>query len=567
MPGGIPGGTLAFFLAAFLILLGLHASLLHFPYFWDEAGYYIPAARDILLGGDLIPHETRSNAHPPLVMVWLALAWKLFGFTPLVTRTAMLLVAAFALAGVYGLGRRVANLQVALATAVCVGLFPVFFAQSTLAHLDMAAAAFTLWGLLFYLEQRRAGAVAWFALAALAKETAVITPVALALWELWCSRRDRQQGRQEPAWEQQGRLGKMLDACAQPGRSWKQSMGLPASLLPLAGWFGYHYARTGYVFGNPEFVDYNLLANLHPVRFLVAGGVRLWQLAGYMNLFVLTVATVLAMRLPPLSEPERARWKAAGNGERRLQRPRIELRTQAVFGVVIAGHWIALSVLGGAVLARYLLPVYPLVILLCVSTLWRRVPWWPAYLLLVCLGFGIALLAPPPYRTAPEDHLGYARFVRMHQAAAAVLERMAQERNGGSGAEGGFRVLTAWPASDELTRPYLSYVSRAIPVVRVENFSPEQLQEVRSAGREYDAAFLFSTKQEPSYRFPLRWRLWEAIQERFLDYHRDVLPEQAATLLGGQVSYREQAAGQWVAILVPDQARGREVHLPGAEQR
>ena len=28
----------------------LHVPLLQLPYFWDEAGYYVPAARDLLLG-------------------------------------------------------------------------------------------------------------------------------------------------------------------------------------------------------------------------------------------------------------------------------------------------------------------------------------------------------------------------------------------------------------------------------------------------------------------------------------------------------------------------------------
>jgi hypothetical protein len=29
----------------------LHAPLLRLPYFWDEAGYYVPATRDIFLSG------------------------------------------------------------------------------------------------------------------------------------------------------------------------------------------------------------------------------------------------------------------------------------------------------------------------------------------------------------------------------------------------------------------------------------------------------------------------------------------------------------------------------------
>src|SRR5262250_3349082 len=62
-----------------VVLIAFHAPLLRLPYFWDEAGYYIPAARD-LLAGSLIPHSTPSNAHPPLVLAWLAASWKLLGF-------------------------------------------------------------------------------------------------------------------------------------------------------------------------------------------------------------------------------------------------------------------------------------------------------------------------------------------------------------------------------------------------------------------------------------------------------------------------------------------------------
>ena len=73
-------------------LMLLHAPLLRLPYFWDEAGYYIPAARDLFLTGTLIPQSTPSNAHPPLVLAWLALAWRVFGYSTLVTRTASMAV-------------------------------------------------------------------------------------------------------------------------------------------------------------------------------------------------------------------------------------------------------------------------------------------------------------------------------------------------------------------------------------------------------------------------------------------------------------------------------------------
>ncbi|HTU42429.1 MAG TPA: hypothetical protein VMF10_12030, partial [Candidatus Aquilonibacter sp.] len=74
-----------FFALIFVLVFLLHVFLLQLPYFWDEAGYYIPAARDILLTGSLIPKSTVSNAHPPLVMIWLALWWKVAGYAPEVT--------------------------------------------------------------------------------------------------------------------------------------------------------------------------------------------------------------------------------------------------------------------------------------------------------------------------------------------------------------------------------------------------------------------------------------------------------------------------------------------------
>ena len=93
------------FILTFAALLALHAPLLRLPYFWDEAGYYVPAARDLLLSGSLIPHSTASNAHPPLVLAYLALWWKIAGYAPVVSRTAMLLAASFSLLGLFRLAK------------------------------------------------------------------------------------------------------------------------------------------------------------------------------------------------------------------------------------------------------------------------------------------------------------------------------------------------------------------------------------------------------------------------------------------------------------------------------
>jgi hypothetical protein len=141
---------LLLFALFFVVLLLLHAPLLRLPYFWDEAGYYIPAARDLYLTGSLVPYSTPSNAHPPLVMTWLALAWRVGGYFPLVTRTAMVALSAFSLLGLFRLACRAATPPVAWATVALTALYPVFFTQSSLAHVDLAAAGLTFWGLLAY---------------------------------------------------------------------------------------------------------------------------------------------------------------------------------------------------------------------------------------------------------------------------------------------------------------------------------------------------------------------------------------------------------------------------------
>ena len=491
----------------------LHAPLLRLPYFWDEAGYYVPAARDLLLTGSLIPHTTLSNAHPPLVMLWLAFWWKYSGFTPAVTRTAMLLVAAFALLGVWRLARRVANDQVAVATVICTALYPVFFTQSSMAHLDMMVCALTIWGLAMYVERRPVATVVFLALAPLAKETAIVTPMALLGWELLCPLFSGVQWPDE-------------SLCFQK-RNWLRSLSLLFCVAPLLVWFAYHHHRTGYFLGNPEYLRYNLGATLTPLRVALATLIRLWHLLGYLNLFVLTIFTAYAMSQPALLERDGS------------YRQRIAIPVQLVFGVIIAAHVVALSILGGAVLARYMLPVLPLVILVCVSTLRRRLHHWAWCILAVGAAFGFALLTPPPYRIAPEDTLLYRDYVILHaQAEAEIAQRYPHAR-----------VLTAWPATDEITRPFLGYVKKPMDVIRLENFSKAEMERAASATGEFDIAFLFTTKWEPPRPLLQELAFGEALQKRFFDYHEDVTPERAAEMLGGRIIRYENRNNEWVAII------------------
>ncbi len=488
-------------------VIAAHGPLLRLPYYWDEAGYYIPAAYDFFRTGSLIPFSTLSNAHPPLPSIYLAALWKLFGFSPLVTRVGMCCVAAVALTATWRLAVVTTGKEsVAAATVGLTAIYPVFFAQSSLAHADVFAAAATLWAIVFLLSESRSGiwlAAICFSLAALSKETAIVTPLAVAGWELWLAVKFRARNN----------LARAAILC------------LPA--IPLALWYLYHWHKTGFIFGNPEYLRYNATATLTPLRVLIAFGHRLLHITAHMNLFVPVLLMLACMLLAPLKEDD--------GGLRR----RVSFGVQALFYVVILVNLVLFSILGGALLTRYLLPLYPLMILLCVNTFRRRLKQWPALVALSAVAFIAGLFVNPPYRFAPEDNLAYRDVILLHQAAIAqILEHYPHSV-----------VLTAWPATDELSKPELGYVRDPIPVVAIDNFSFAQIQKAREIADPYTAAFVFSTKYDPPHLPFSLGRRNEAIDTRFFDFHHDLAPAVIARILDGSVTWQAERRGQWAAVL------------------
>jgi hypothetical protein len=499
------------FPVVFAALYASHFSLLRLPYYWDEAGYYIPAAWDFFRTGSLIPATTLTNAHPPLPSVYLALWWKASGFYPEVTREAVLIVAAMGLLAVWKLvllihGSRV----VAFWTVVLTGLYPVWFAQSTLAHADIFAAAFVLWGLVYSLPERnrnpRAAAL-WFTAAALSKETAIAIPLTLAVIRAIEGLRSQPPKRR----------------CL-----WSESGWLCSCIVPLGAWYGWHFAKTGYLFGNPQFLRYNAQATLAPDRVAAAFIHRVLHLTGHMNMFVPVLLTLAALMLQPRIER---------NGE---VRPGLAAAVRRPILILLLINALLFSVLGGALLCRYLLPMYPLVLILAVSTFYRRVPYWPALALLSAAAFAAGLFINPPYGFAPEDNLAYARVIRLHQAGINQLSRRYP----------GATVLSAWPVTDELRRPELGYVIQPFDVYAVEDFSAPQIARAAEEPGKYSAALVFSTKSEPARPLLSLGSRSAAMDERYFGLHYDLPPDLIAHQLGGTVVWKNSDnQGEWIGLI------------------
>ncbi len=495
-----------FFVAVYLS----HLTLLRLPYFWDEAGYYIPAAWDFFRTGTLIPQSTTTNAHPPLPSILLAAWWHLSGYVISGTRTLVCMVAAAALVAVYRLVRNLSDNTTAAVTTLLTAIYPVWFAQSTLAHADIFAAAFTLWGLSFYFpapdsdpsDLNRLWAATMFSLAALSKETAIVTPLALAAWQAF----------------------QLLRHPSHRPAHWKWLAALIVPVLPLMFWYGYHYSKTGFIFGNPEFLRYNATANLDPLRILLSLWHRLLHLTVHMNMFVPVLCAFAALFIPV----------TATDAPQSIRKS-----TRAALLVILIANMIAFSVLGGALLTRYLLPMYPIVILLCVIEWRRHLKQWPWLAAFSAAAFLLAIWINPPYAFAPEDNLTYRDMVVLHQQAIAIIATQFPQAT----------VLTAWPATSELSRPELGYTKLPIRTTTIQNFSVEQMQKAAAQPSDYDTALIFSTKWEPPFGHINLGRKNESADTRYFDFHRDMQPAEAAAMLHGEIVWQAHRRGEWAAVL------------------
>jgi 4-amino-4-deoxy-L-arabinose transferase-like glycosyltransferase len=493
-----------------------HLTLLRLPYYWDEGGYYIPAALDFYHHGWLIPQFT--NAHPPLPNILLGTLWHLVGYHILATR---LLVCAFAAAGltaIFRLAQHLLDASAAVALTLLTAVYPIWFAQSTLAHADIFAAAFTLWAFALYLpatanasspalslRRKQFAVAALFSLAALSKETAIIEPAALIALEaarLFRDRRSPQLRREHLSW---------IAALAVP-------------FLPLIAWYAYHRARTGFTFGNPVYLRYNATANLTFSHIFTALRYRFMHLVWQRNIWLPILLALACLLLPRRAEGE-VRWLTPAT------------RT-ALFTLIVA-NWIAFSVLGGALLTRYLLPIYPLILLLCIDV-WRqrtRYLFWLTALTAAVLLTGLWI--NPPTAFAPEDTLVYRDMIVIHQEAIAFVNQHYPDAT----------VLTAWPVSTDLFDPELGYTTHRTRVVAIEDFTLPEVQKAAQRPGDFDTAIVFSTHYiAPSLRHYL---LSHPDSRRWTDLaaHTDLAPRQIALMLHGHIVWQDSRDGEWAAVL------------------
>ena len=498
------GEYLFAFLLIFLLLLVAHAPLLHLPYFWDEAGYYVPAAYDFYKHFLLVPRITLANGHVPLVMIYLGLVWHLFGFSQTVTRMAMILIASLTVFTTYVMGEQLQGRETGAWAAALLALSPLFFAQSSLVLIDLPATLFTSLSLFFTLARRWFLVAVALSLAVLSKETAII--VIPVIWAFMYFRaRERRAG------------------------IWLLSLA-PIGLLLL--WSLYYHSKTGFWVGNAKYLQYNLFSALTP--FHVTGSLlaRIAEITVQGFKWTLSGAAVAGIWWQCRKQP------IYGQSLRSTS-PKFEFDFRDYLFTALGTigiYAVALSVVGGAILPRYMLPVFPVLYVLFVVLI-RGLPLRVSRLcFLAAIVFFIgSWFINAPYPNFPyEDNLAYASFVGLHQSASKFLEHL----------PGSPLVLTAWPATDELTEPYLGYVNRPLRVSSLQDFTSSAF----ANPPRFDVLYLYSRRWEPAANFVGRSPLLRTIANHLYNYE----PPEPADALVVRFHLRLlghfQDRGQWVKL-------------------
>jgi hypothetical protein len=480
-----PYYLIVFWLLFAIPLFVIHLGLLTLPFFWDELGQFVPTALDLLRTGSWIAHSTVPNVHPPGVEAYLAILYKVFGYSIGLTRVAMLLVASVGLLATFLLAIELSQGTKgapAFLPPLLLLVSPLFYTQSMMAQLDMPAMVFTLLALLLYLKERYAWAAATCVALVWVKETGLVAP--FVFFVLLVVR-----------------------------RNWRQAAYFIAPAAGLGVWLIVLHRGTGYWLGDPGFAHYNVGYALHPVRMALSFTRRLYYLFLGEFRWIGTLVIFFTLFVCPPFQGDR--W-----------------RTAALVG---GANLVLVSVLGGAELERYLLPTLP-IFYIAVAVGLTCIPKKLSIAATGALvgGLIINLWWDPPYPFPYENNLAMVEFVRLQQSAAGFAEQTLQGRT----------IATAWPYTAGLRNPDYGFVKAPMRSVETGDFHYGSIRKLPAD--KFDVLITYTRTWMPSNGI-IRYPLVQQFLTQFYDWQPEITSEQCAGL-GLHELVTWQSRGQQITI-------------------
>jgi hypothetical protein len=300
---------------------------------------------------------------------------------------------------------------------------------------------------------------------------------------------------------------------ADPPRS-KLAIYYIAPFAVLGVWFFVLWRATGHIFGDAGFTHYNLGYALDPARASLCFLRRIYYLFLADFRWVGTIAIALA-------------WKKSRIYDNRAWR---------ITWLFIAAHVLMVSVLGGAELERYLLPVLPLVYIAMgagwslLAPMWRNVS-----IAAASAGLLAGLILNPPFPFPFENNLAMVDSVELHRTAAQFLEKAYSNR----------RIYTAWPLTQALRDPAFGYVNAKLSPTETSDLRYSTLRALDP--KDVDVLVLYSRTWEPEWGV-LRFAIVQRFLHRFYEYEPQMNTAQVREYFGLTPVQRWTRRGQWVEV-------------------
>jgi len=324
----------------------------------------------------------------------------------------------------------------------------------------------------------------------LVKETGIVVPLVFALW-----------------------LAKE--------RRWRDASFFLAPLAALGLWVLTLERRTGHWAGNPDFAQYNLFYPLAPLRLLATLLRR-----GYYLLFAdLHWIGALAILYA---------WRRS-----RL----FHTRSWRIAWLVAGAHVAMFTLLGGAALERYLLPILPILyagMAAGLSFYSKRALLISAVALLAGLAAGNFI--NPPYPFPYENNLAFVDFVVLHRNAGDYLQRRHPSAS----------VHTMWPMTAELSNPDLGFVRRSLTLHTVTDLTAADLGLMDWS--QVQVLVVFSRTWNARYSL-LRYKPLIELWERIYGAAPNLTREEARARIPLFREAQFERRGQWVDVYVNPDSR------------
>jgi len=316
-----------------------------------------------------------------------------------------------------------------------------------------------------------------------AKETALTTPLVFACW-LWFADGKR-----------------------------REALYFIAPAAALAGWLVVLHHATGSWFGNQAFAQYNIQDSLMPSHILYALGRRAYTLFFADGHWIGAIALWFGWRAGLFRNRE---WKIAA--------------------AVAAAQLLAVTILGGAVLDRYLLPILPVLyagIAVATATVYTarwRILSIAAMLAIMVTGWFVN----PPYPFPLENNLAVVDFVYLQRDAAQYLESFYPQA----------RIATVWPFTEAVKNVDFGYVQHRLNTISVPGLTRDDFAKLDLAN--IDVLVVYTRGGTPP-----AWLLTIAPARDLLARFANIYPEASAgelRSLGFQSKARWSRGIQWIEV-------------------